>query len=86
MSRIAFAISRQRRSGSPSQPWPKLTMTRPRAVARCSDASSAMASAEGGRAIRSCDAGGIPASCSDRHPTHEALHAAEDGMAPSSRP
>ena len=45
-----------------------------------------MASAEGGRAMRSCEAGGIPSSCSERQPTQAALQAAEDGMAPSSRP
>ena len=38
-----------------------------------------------GRAIRSCDEGGIPSCCSERQPTQAALHAADDGIAPSSR-
>src|SRR5512147_1241645 len=64
MSRMARAISFQRVSGSPSQPWPKLTITRPVAVSRCRMARSAISSAVGGRAPgvglgQAPDAGGV---------------------------
>ena len=84
-SRIARSISFQRVSGSPSHPWPKLTMTRPRARSRCRIATSAISSAVGARRIRSWLAGGMPSSCSERQPTHAALQPADDGIAPSSR-
>ena len=72
-------------SGSPSHPWPKLTITRPLARVRWRSATSAISAADGARAIRSCEAGGIPSSCSERQPTQRALQEADDGMAPSSR-
>ncbi len=84
-SRIARSISFQRVSGSPSQPWPKLTITRPVARSRWRIATSAISSAVGARTIRSWLAGGIPSSCSERHPMHAALQPAEEGIAPSSR-
>ena len=83
---MARAISFQRSRGSPSHPWPKLTMVRPEAVSRWAAPTSAISSAVGARRIRSWLDGGMPSDVSERHPTHRALQAAEEGMAPSSLP
>ena len=85
MALIAWAISRARVSGSPSQPCPNETIVRPGAALKWSIPIRAMSSASGDRSIRWCDAGGPSGGCSEMHPTQRALQPELAGIAPSSR-
>ena len=84
--RIASAMTRQRVSGSPSQPCPKLTIARGPADRRWATATRASSWALGPSSIRACEAGGPSSGCSEMQPMQAALHMVETGSAPSSRP
>jgi hypothetical protein len=76
--RIDLSKSRHCINGSPSQPWPKLTIASS-AASKWGKATSRTSSTEGTNRILSIEAIQHSDGCNEMHPMHDALHDGDVG-------